>query len=211
MPGVNALFDAATGAIVGNTLSIGQADAIVHPSCKSGVQVLSGDVALAKSMARLCTECTTFFAREGAEERGCADRWRWRWCWLGDTGVPWLPGRCCGSWRRLEGEGGGWCKDNARDLENILNVKCLTHGLLRVHGDEAREHGGLVVRVEAVPEQGIALLLGYVPSVIEMFTEQVELSIVNGDIFIFAHPHPSRVRYKVSKFLPALRSGVNIR
>ena len=37
-----------------------------------------------------------------------------------------------------------------------------SHGLLWVPGDEAREHGGTVIRVEAHPEQGVALLWGYV-------------------------------------------------
>lgn len=72
MPSVNALFDAATGAIVGNTLSIGQADLIVLPNCKSSAEVFSGDAALAKSVAGLCTKRASFRARAGAEEWGHA-------------------------------------------------------------------------------------------------------------------------------------------
>jgi len=51
-------------------------------------------------------------------------------------------------------------EDSAGDLENISNVECLSHGLLWVPGDEARERGGTVVRVEAHSEQGVALRPG---------------------------------------------------
>lgn len=104
-------------------------------------------------------------------------------------------------------------EDGPCNIEHVLEVEGLFSGHVGVHGDEAFLEGLLVIRVESVPEKGVALFYSYPTCAEEDLALSIELVLVVDDVSFVLHAFLGILAGEVDKLLSrklAFRGGAKV-